>query len=90
MSELSGARPAPGRSYHRHELIAKRLKARTGEWAWIVYSSGKGALKAAGCIALGYWEAYAPAGDFEADHRKVDGQWRVYLRYLGDGPDGSA
>lgn len=75
------------RSYHRHELVAKRLKARQGEWAWLVFNSARGASNAASTAALGGIPAYEPAGDFEAVHRLVDGEHRMYVRYLGDGAD---
>ena len=76
-----------GRTYHRHELVAKRLKARKGEWAWVVYNSPRGASHAASKASLGETPAYAPAGDFEAVYRLVDGEHRMYIRFLGDGPD---
>lgn len=88
MDELEWGAPPKreGRTYHRHGLIARRLRARRGEWAWVVYNSNRGAANAATKASLGEGP-YEPAGDFEAVYREVEGEYRMYVRYLGDGPD---
>lgn len=89
MPDLNWGEPPPryGRTYHRHMLIAKRLRERKGEWAWLVFNSARGAANAARVAEMGLSPAYEPAGDFEAMTRTVDGEFRMYVRFLGDGPD---
>lgn len=67
--------------------VAKLLTANVGRWALLkectsVHSAGS----LAGRVREGRVLCFAPRGDFEACTRAVDGQYRVYARYLGDGP----
>lgn len=89
MDELEWGDPPQreGRTYHRHWQIAKRLRARKGEWAHVTYNSARGATHAASKASLGETLAYTPAGDFEAVYRRVNDEHRMYIRFLGDGPD---
>ncbi|MER7908250.1 hypothetical protein [Streptomyces sp. NPDC096068] len=67
-----------------HGAIAKELRARPGEWAHILTFDTVGSATAtAYSIRKGARKAWAPAGSFEARSRTVDGEYRVYARYLG-------
>lgn len=76
------------RVYRRHDTIARQLRGRQGEWAKVaVCRSDPGARNLANRVRSGLTVAYLPAGDFEAVVREVDGEFRVYARYLGEGRD---
>ncbi|MGW7435673.1 hypothetical protein [Streptomyces sp. NPDC054849] len=64
--------------------IADQLRTRPGQWAHI---DSKGTRASAASTAYlvnnGRLGAYAPAGTFEAKSRTVDGEYRVYARYIG-------
>ena len=88
-TELVWEDPPQGsnRTYHKHGPIAEQLKGRKGAWAKVaVCSSLRMARVMASTIRLAKAKPYEPRGDFEATHRAVDGEFRVYARYLGDGP----
>lgn len=89
MDELEWGDPPrhEGRTYHRHQQIAKSLRDRKGEWAHVTYNSARAATHAASKANRGGILAYTPAGDFEAVYRQIDGEYRMYIRFLGDGPD---
>ncbi len=72
-----------GRRATRFADAADQLRAHRGEWAVLLESThpGKGAL--AGHIRMGALQAFAPAGDFEAVTRRINGHTVVYARYLG-------
>jgi hypothetical protein len=64
--------------------IAAKLRDRPGEWAHInTYTTPGSAASCAQQINSGRLAAYAPAGSFEAKSRTVDGERRVYARYVG-------
>ena len=69
-----------------HLVIVSQLRKRPGEWARIgkpyKYAGAKNMVTR---INSGELSNYAPAGDFEAASRIIDGQHYVYVRYLGDG-----
>lgn len=64
--------------------IAAQLTERPGEWAHI--RSGATPARAASLahhVRAGTSRAFRPKGAFEAKSRTVDGQFRVYARYVG-------
>jgi hypothetical protein len=66
------------------------LRDLPGEWAIVsVRSTQRRASSYAYSINRGTLHAYLPAGAFEAVARTVDGQHRVYARYVGT-PGGAA
>lgn len=90
MSELK-FEPPPAKerkaSWGRHYLIAHRLRARPKEWAVVgTYNGAESARATVRHIRKGRLESYRPAGSFEAEARTVDGEARVYARYVGEQP----
>lgn len=80
--------PAPHRRAEQvdHAEIARKLKARPGQWAIVrKYSNSRTAGATASSIRIGRVTAYLPVGDWEATSRTVDGEYRVYVRYVGKG-----
>jgi hypothetical protein len=68
----------------KHTEAAQELRSRPGEWAIVsVYGTGGSSSAMARHIASGYVAAYQPPGAFEATSRTVDGEARVYARYVG-------
>lgn len=68
----------------RHSETAEILRARAAEWAVIDVSDRASVTHSmASAIRTARLRAYAPAGSFEAVSRKVDGEFRVYARYVG-------
>lgn len=80
--------PVTERTYCKHSAIAEKLRSRKGEWGRVAVCATvtKARVMASG-IRRGVSRAYQPRGDFDAIHRFVDGEYRVYARYLGDGGD---
>jgi hypothetical protein len=77
------------RSRTDHAAIVKELKARPGQWAIVsTHPSGAAAYIAANRLRCGFPAAYRPAGAFEAVGRSVGGEFRLYVRYVGE--DGNA
>ena len=71
-----------------HLAIAAQLRARPGEWAHILSSgSSTSARTMAYGIKAGNRRAWLPAGAFEAVSRTVEGENRVYARYVGSGDE---
>jgi hypothetical protein len=67
----------------KHAAIAALLRERPGDWARILtLSANNSAAAMAYAITAGKLSAY-PAGAFEAKSRTVDGESRVYARYVG-------
>lgn len=67
-----------------HKEVADLLKTRPGTWRYILsYSAATTAGSVAQSIRTGHTSAWAPAGSFDAVARTVDGQHRVYARYIG-------
>lgn len=70
----------------RHNLsdAAPELVARPGEWALLLLAESHGTAAAqAAHIRAGRLVAFRPRGSFEATVRDVDGEHRVYVRYVG-------
>lgn len=75
-------------TYCKHSPIADKLRTRKGEWGRVaVCATATKARVMASSIRRGVSKAYEPRGDFDATHRFVDGEYRVYARYLGDDGD---
>lgn len=84
--ELPSAAPTTSRRPGKHGEIAMQLRERPGEWALVstaksAYSMNSMAYQ----IRAAYYAAYLPRGSFEAAGRTVDGERRVYARYIGEG-----
>lgn len=73
----------------RHAAIAAQLQSRPGEWAVIdtFDSPGNAAGMAWNINNPKRMVAYQPAGAFEAVSRTVDGEYRLYVRYVGAADD---
>jgi len=70
----------------KHEIIADKLRKRTGEWARIgSYVAPSSSNSIAHQIRKGRISAYAPTGSFEAVSRTVEGKHIVWARYIGGG-----
>lgn len=68
---------------------AEALRGRPGEWGMVVVCvSRTSAGSMARAIRLGKTKTWLPAGDFEAATRTVDGEHRVYARYVPDTESG--
>ncbi|MET8627953.1 hypothetical protein ABZW30_30140 [Kitasatospora sp. NPDC004669] len=68
----------------KHGRISRVLRDRPAEWA-VVQRAGSiaRAASAAQAIRSAKLLAYGPAGAFEAVARTVEGEHRVYARYVG-------
>jgi hypothetical protein len=67
-----------------HESIAAQLKRKPMEWARCqTLSTVQSAANQADAVRNAKLTAYAPAGAFEAVSRTVDGEHRVYARFVG-------
>ena len=65
--------------------IGAVLQKKPGKWAVVaVYETVSRAASQAGAIRAGVVSALRPAGAFEAMSRTVDGECRVYARYVGE------
>jgi hypothetical protein len=87
MSELKFETPPEKTrvTWGRHYLVAHELKAKPGEWAVVgVYNGPECAGSIARQIKGARLSAYQPAGSFEAEARTVDGEHRVYARFVGE------
>jgi hypothetical protein len=87
MSEIVFEEPPRLEAYRWSSNLdaAAQLRERPGEWARIgAYSTGTSARSMAQSIKTGQRRAWAPAGAYEAISRTVDGEHRVYARYVGD------
>lgn len=70
----------------RWMYIAERLRAHPGKWAMIGTQPNRAyAINQASHVRRGVYRDL-PAGQFEAEARAVDGEYRVYVRYPGDKP----
>lgn len=78
-------RPGPG-GRRDWPAIAAELRKRPGAWAHV---ATYGTISVAGNVAYqvrsGKFAGVQPAGSVEAVSRAVDGECRVYARYVGDG-----
>ncbi|TXS35089.1 hypothetical protein [Streptomyces sp. t39] len=74
---------APPRT--KHLQAAEAVRARPGEWARIgCYGSRDAAASVAWQIRKGVRSAWRPVGAFQAVSRTVGGEFRVYVRYVGE------
>jgi hypothetical protein len=81
--------PPPKRAPRGFEEIAQKLKDSPGKWAVIaVYPDRSGAGSQRMRVTRGLTRPWQPAGDFEATARAIDGEYRLYARYMGDGGQG--
>jgi hypothetical protein len=74
--------PGKAKPLIAHELIARQLRQRPGEWALIIEGfthSSMGSL-----ISRGKIRPYAPAGTYEAVARAISGAHNIYARYVGE------
>lgn len=68
---------------------ASQLRACPGQWAVIcIKPHSRAAVAMASHISNGNLAAFRPAGTFEATSRTVDGEARVYARYVGSEEQG--
>lgn len=73
-----------GQRSHSHFLVAEAMRARPGEWAIVkVAATSQAARSSAHQVRSGRINAFASAGTFESMARQVDGENRVYARYVG-------
>lgn len=80
--------PADGRAGrgYDHGAAAAAMRERPGAWALIrTTQTSQAARSAANLIRNGRLAAYLPAGSFEAMSRTVNGEFRIYARYVGAG-----
>lgn len=87
MSELKFETPPAQRriTWGRHHEVASKLRAKPGEWAVVgVYNASNTAASIARQVNRGAMTAYQPAGSFEAMSHTVDGEPRVYVRFVGE------
>jgi hypothetical protein len=71
-----------------HREAAAKLRERPTEWAIVsVCASSGSASSLARAIRIGQSHAWQPRGEFEAVARKVEGEHRVYARYVPSGDD---
>lgn len=69
-----------------HEPLAEELKGKPKEWGHILtYRTASTSASVAGQIRTGISKCWQPRGAFEAIAKKVDGEYRVYARYVGGG-----
>lgn len=74
----------PKRRTRELATIAAALVKSPGEWARVgVYRNAASAASMASVIKRGRMAAFQPHGAFEAASRTVDGQARVYARFVG-------
>jgi hypothetical protein len=79
----------PKRRTRELATITAALRQTPGAWARIgTYRTPASAASMASMIRHGRRPAFGPEGTFEAAARTVDGQHRVYARYVGDTPAG--
>lgn len=65
--------------------LADELRANPGRWALVADRPGSNTGLATH-IRTGSIQCFTPAGDFEAESRRVDGRSLVYARFLGGEP----
>lgn len=67
-----------------HRRHAAQLRQQPGQWAVVgIYRTSRSSGSLAYQIRKGSLPAYAPAGAFEARACTVDGEHRVYVRFVG-------
>jgi len=84
MPEIKFIGPPPTSKKNVQNEIADALKARPGEWAVVrIADSVSKGTSASNYIRAAKSSVYHPAGSFESVYRCVDGEHRVYARYVG-------
>lgn len=79
--------PSRGRGVD-FSAIAAELRTRKGIWAVIAtYPKAATSGSTAWQVNTGRSTAFTPAGSYEAAARTVDGEHRLYARYVGDGEE---
>lgn len=90
MSEIVWEEPpswSGGKGQFDWAAVAALLRRRPKEWAIVrVMADSMRSTQTAHYIKSGKLAAFRPAGDFEARARCVDGEYRVYARYVGGTP----
>lgn len=79
MTGIEWADPPPGAPI-KYRAEAEAARANPGHWLVLPAGSSYVALVH---ITSGHLRAFRPAGEFEAVSRMVDGQRRIYIRYIG-------
>lgn len=70
----------------KYAPLAEQLRAHPGRWALVrEVDRQSDAAGFASLIRFGRTICFEPRGDFDACTRAVDGRFRVYARYLGNG-----
>lgn len=90
MDEIKWEEPPKrqGGTYGKNAQIAEQLRERPETWALVAsYAHSGSAASIAHQVRRGTLNAYRPRGSFEAVTRTVDGEHRVYARYVGEGTD---
>lgn len=80
--------PAKGQLRRRTKYapIAQQLRRSPGRWALIRTCHNMATARClASALRRGQMPAFRPLGSFEALHRMVDGEPRVYARFVGGG-----
>lgn len=73
------------------ESIVADLRSKPGEWGLVALCNNRGtASQVANALRTCEYAALWRNGPFEATARHVDGEARVYARYVGDTPKGSS
>ena len=84
--ELPALRRGPATAGTKWARIAEQLRSRPGDWAHVLTANSvQGSGSMAYYLRRGGPKAW-PRGAFEAVARKVDGEYRVYARYIGPTP----
>lgn len=88
MSEVRWEQPPPsGNDRYDWAAIGAQLVARPGEWAMVAVARNVGtSSQMAKKIRTSDYHPLAALGRFEAVARTVDGEPRVYARYIGGEP----
>ncbi|MFJ4828434.1 hypothetical protein ACIP79_00610 [Streptomyces sp. NPDC088747] len=85
--------PAPRRGVPRadHKAAAEELRGLPGMWGFVTaYQAQSAAAQAASNIRNGDAQAYQPKGAFDATSRTVNGEYRLYVKFIGEETSGDA
>ena len=92
MTDLVFEEPPPAARGARHRSAhtgyAAQMREHPGQWARIVVANSRAAADSlAYQVKTGRLRAYLPSGSYEAVARTINGEHRVYARYIGEGGD---
>lgn len=73
-----------GQGKSRWQDVADELRAHPGDWALIAESPVTSNSGLATQIRMGQAVCFSPAGDFDAETRRMDGVRKVWAVYVGD------